>query len=371
MVPAKHIPALRIKLNKFPVYEGIKPRDIRTHSEGRHLVRGQVKGIGPALHGAVKAQARAIQTELALPANFRGMLPPEGLIGRKHPHPNMATICKGRILYILLRFFPLQQHPITDKLRALALRTHGTKVVLFVHLHGITAGGAAHLIAAALHLMQGAALGAQVQQCVQVFGHLSLSAKSHLGLPVPDIVVVGQETVHSILHRLGGQVLQLLCGEHTIHRHLDPSHPSVQAVLGIGQIAAGNLGIVHRHPQHFQKLTRTDHHRLSHTRNRAHALGHKAQASPLLDDPAHLAHTVQVRGEIFLRNGLGPLEDQADGKTHELIVSHHKIQLPGIAGRAGKLIVHAAGMIADNDIGTAVLPGIGLKAKGGVDLTVQ
>lgn len=28
-------------------------------------------------------------------------------------------------------------------------------------------------------------------------------------------------------------------------------------------------------------------------------------------------------------------------------------------------------MIADNDIGTAVLPGVSLKVKGGVDLTVQ
>ena len=266
-----------------------------------------MEAAGFPFHRAGESQATVIQSKLALTADQGGIVSFESLVFRQLAHPNMAAVCKIWILYIFLRLFSLQQHPIADQLRTDASLTHRAQVIPFIQGYRVAAGGAAHFIAAALHLVHGAALGAHIKQCIHFFGHLSLAPEGHLGLPVPDIVIVGQQTVHGVLDLLGRQALQLLRGEHPVYRYLHPAHTLIQAVLGIGQVAAGYLGVVHRDAHHLQKLARAGHHRLGHARDGAHSLGHNAQVAALVDDAAHLTHAVQIRGEILLGNDLGQL----------------------------------------------------------------
>ena len=182
---------------------------------------------------------------------------------------------------------------------------------------------------------------------------------------------MGQQTVHGVLDLLGRQALQLLRGEHPVYRYLHPTHTLIQAVLGIGQVAAGYLGVVHRDAHHLQKLARAGHHRLGHARDGTHSLGHNAQVAAPVDDAAHLSHAVQIRGEILLGNDLGKLQQQAGRESKKLVISHHIVELIGIAHRAGELVVHPRGVVADDDERLSVLTGVGLIAEGGMCLPVE
>ena len=165
--------------------------------------------------------------------------------------------------------------------------------------------------------------------------------------------------------------MQILCREHPVHGHLHTTYTLIQAVLGVSQISAGNLGIVHRNPHQLQELPRADHHRLCHPRDGTHTLRHDAQVAALFDDAAHLPHAIQVRGKILLGNDLRQLQEQANRKTNELIVSHHIIEFVGIARRPRKLVVHAGSMVADENKGILILAGVGLKAERCIDPAVE
>ena len=70
-------------------------------------------------------------------------------------------------------------------------------------LDGVSAGCAAHGVALALHLIDLTAFRTAVQKVAEILRHLSLAIKAYLLLFIPDVIVVGKQTVHSLLDLLG------------------------------------------------------------------------------------------------------------------------------------------------------------------------
>ena len=108
----------------------------------------------------------------------------------------------------------------------------------FVHLYGIAAPGALHPVAFTLVAVQCSALRTHIKQSVKFVGHTEFGREFHLGLPVPDIVVVSKETVHCVLYFNFRQRLQLVRSKHLVHNDFNAAITLVDIMLGEAQVAS-------------------------------------------------------------------------------------------------------------------------------------
>ena len=347
MVPEQHVALLGIELHKAAVHEGVEAADVRTHPVGGQLRAGDRKAKGLVLERPVKVKSAGVEAQRAFAAYQRGRVSGQDLVLRQHADAHAALVAEVRSAHLPGGPPPLEDGPVRHQLGADAV-ADGMDLAVLVHLHGVAAAAAAHRVARAVHLIERAAFRAQIQQGVELFRHLPFAVEAHLRFPVPHVVVVGEQTVHRILDLLDGELAQLLGSEHPVHDHLDAALPLVEAVLGIGQIGAGDLGIVYGHAELLEQLRAAGDDGLRHAGDGAHPLGHEADIPAGGDHAQDLPQRVRVGREVLLGDHLHRRQEKAGGKTEEFVVAHDVIELLRPAGRRGELIVHAGGVVGDH-----------------------
>ena len=311
-----------------------------------------------------------IQRQCTLSADHRRGIALERLIRRQYAHADMTAMAEIRLAHFLGGAPALHDRPVTHQLRTDGI-THCAEIISLVQLHRIAAGRTAHGVAPAGHLIHRIAFGTAIQQRVQFLRHLALAVKAYLPLLIPDIVIVGQQTVHGVFYFPDAHVAKLLGGEHTVHADLNAALALVQTVLGIGQITAGDLGIIHGKAQFLQQLGTARNGRLCHAGNGAHALGHDADIAALLCHTQYLAHGIGVGREVLLGDHLHGRQQPMRGETEKFIIAHHKVQPFGPAGRCGELIVHPGGVVGNHHNGAFLFGRVCIIGKMGMVQAIQ
>jgi hypothetical protein len=174
---------------------------------------------------------------------------------------------------------------------------------------------------------------------------------------VPRVIVVADGGVEAVLDLLLAHAREILRGEQPVHRHLDLAPALVQAVFGVGEVAAGNPGDEHGHAEMLEHLAAPQGAGLVAAADRAHAFREDDHLAAAAEDPVHRLDRVNIRGEILLGNDLQQSEYEGQVRAEKLVVPRDVVEPMGEEGAARVNVIEPRRVVAHDDVGTfAVVP---------------
>ena len=157
------------------------------------------------------------------------------------------------------------------------------------------------------------------------------------------------------LDLLLGHALEILGREEEVDGDVDAAGPLVEAVLGVGEVAAGDLGHEDGHLVVLEELARAEGAGLVRAADGAHAFGEDDDLAAALDDPVDLPRRVEVGHEVALGDHLEKAEDEGQVGAEELVVARHVVEAHGQEGDARVEVVQARGVVRDDEEGALLV----------------
>ena len=132
----------------------------------------------------------------------------------------------------------------------------------------------------------------------------------YAGLLVPGVVVLLKGVVENIGNLILAEGGKLLRGKELIHGHMHLAPALIQAVLGIGQVAALNMAHEHRYLKVLKQLCGAQGYGLVCAGYAAHTLREEAYHAAAFKDAGDFLYAVYVCGKVLFGYYLQNLKHQ-------------------------------------------------------------